>query len=387
MSTQPIYLDYAAATPLDPRVLSVMQPFFTDKFYNPSAAYMAARGVRAEIEEARAQIGKILGARANELIFTAGATESINLAINGIMQQFPDSHAITSAIEHEAVLAAMQAQPSKTILAVDKHGLINIDQLQAAITDQTVLISIGYVNNEIGIIQHLGDISRIIQTIRKIRQSAGNTRPLYLHTDASQAAGHLDLHVSRLGIDLMTLNAAKVYGPKQVGLLYVTSHVQLIPQLHGGGQERAIRSGTENVAGIIGFAKALEIAEEDRTADSEHFSHLRERCISRILSALPGTLINGHPKRYTPHILSLSFASVDGERLLMELDEAGIMVATGSACAANRDQPSHVLAALGLESELIDGSLRLSFGRHTTVEQIDTACDQLIKLVHAQREQ
>ncbi|HEX4662462.1 MAG TPA: cysteine desulfurase family protein [Candidatus Saccharimonadales bacterium] len=385
MSTQPIYLDYAAATPLHPEVLSVMQPFLTDKFYNPSAAYMAARGIRADIETARAQIGHMLGSRSNELIFTAGATESIDLAINGVMGHYPDGHIVTSAIEHAAVLATASSQPHFTILGVDHHGLVDLDDIKAAITYQTTLISIGYVNNEIGTVQHLSDISRLIKLIRRERQANNNSRPLYLHTDASQAAGHLDLHVSRLGVDLMTLNAAKVYGPKQVGLLYSNSQVQLTPQLRGGGQENGQRSGTENVAGIIGLAKALEIAETAREADMKHLNGLRDHCTGRLLSALPDTMVNGHPKRHTPHILNLSFQGVDGERLLMELDEAGVMVATGSACAANLDQRSHVLQALGLANDLIDGSLRLSFGPQTTTEQIDVALDHLIQLVSTQR--
>lgn len=380
-----IYLDYAAATPLDSEVFAAMHSYFGDKFYNPSAAYLAARGVRAEVEAARAQIGHILGARANELIFTAGATESINLAVNGVMQTH-DGHIIASAIEHEAVLASVKPHPH-TIIAVDKHGLVDLTALKAAITDQTTLISIGYVNNEIGTVQHLSEAAGIIKEIRRFRRQSGNNRPLYLHTDASQAAGHLDLHISRLGVDLMTLNAAKIYGPKQVGLLYVNSHVTLTPQIRGGGQESSRRSGTENVAGIIGFAKALEIAERDRSKDAEHFSRLRELCISTILSALPGTLLNGHPKRNSPHILSLSFPGVDGERLLMEMDEVGVMVATGSACAANRDQRSHVLQALGIENDLIDGSLRLSFGRSTRETDVKTALESLIRLVKSHQSQ
>lgn len=376
----PIYLDYAAATPLNSEVFASMQPYFTEKFYNPSAAYLAARAVRTDVEIARASIGRILGARANELIFTAGATESINLAINGVMQTNEGGHVITSAIEHEAVLATVKNYPH-TIVAVDNHGLLDISALKAAITEQTTLISLGYVNNEIGTVQHLSEVAGIIKEVRSQRRQSSNGRPLYLHTDASQAAGHLDLHVSRLGVDLMTLNAAKVYGPKQVGLLYVDSHITLTPQIRGGGQESSRRSGTENIAGIIGMSKALEIAEKQRGSDAEHFSQLRNLSLSTILSALPDTLVNGHPKRYAPHIINLSFAGVDGERLLMEMDEAGVMVATGSACAANRDQRSHVLQALGIDNDLIDGSLRLSFGRQTRKSEVKAALETLIKLV------
>ncbi len=364
-----IYLDYAAATPMDERVLATMQPYFADKFFNPSAAYTAAREVRADFEAARHQIAQIIGARPAEIIFTAGATESINLALN-LARPGLAANMITTAIEHPAVLETAKARGG-TILSVDAKGRLNLDNLKKAITDDTRLISVGYANNEIGTTQPLKEISEICALTRADRARRGVDTPLVLHTDASQAAGLLDINIARLGVDLMTLNAGKCYGPKQVGLLFVRAGVELQPLILGGGQEMHLRSGTENVAGAIGFAKALEIAEKKRKSEVERLSKLRDSLEKFVQNEFPDAVTNGHPKHRLPNILSISIPSLDGERAVFALDQKGVYVATGSACAANKGTRSHVLRAIGLPDDLADGSLRISLGRPTTEEEIE----------------
>lgn len=385
MTSQPIYLDYAAATPVDPRVVEVMRPYFSEKFYNPSAAYLAARAIKRDIAEARTAIAAHLGAHTSEIIFTAGATESINLAIQGVRAHYPEGGFVTIRTEHRAVLDAAQVQPA-TMVGVNSDGRVALEDLSEHITDQTVLVSLAYANNELGTIQPLSKIAAHIELVRRERKTRGNMLPLYLHTDASQAAGHLDLHVSRLGVDLMTLNAAKIYGPKQVGLLYARTGVELKTLFTGGGQERMLRSGTENVAGIVGFAVALDLAEKRRNALSSKLQALNAKAREWLGEQMTGVHINTPAKLFSPHILSLSFEKVDGERLLMELDERGIQVATGSACAANLGVQSHVLEAIGLSSELIRGSLRLSFGHQTREEQLIWVLGNIKQLVERQRE-
>ena len=360
-----IYLDYAAATPLDPRVLRAMQPYFGKEFYNPSATYLVARSVRQALEKARAQIAVRLGVRPAEVIFTAGATEANNLAIQGLMKSYPDGEVLVSAIEHESVLAPAKLFKSK-LMPVDKRGIVDLEKLEAMVNDQTVLVSVGLVNNEIGTIQPLGEISQILNKLSKSRQTRGVKNPLYLHTDAAQAGNWLDLHVSRLGVDLLSLNGGKLYGPKQSGVLYVRAGVKLEPLVLGGGQEFGLRSGTENVPSAIGLATALCIAQKERRVQSEKITALREGFESELSRRLPNTVINGQARHRAPHILSVTFPGVDNERLMMQLDEAGIQVAVGSACSASSDEPSHVLGAIGLSEAAARSTLRFSFGRSTT---------------------
>jgi cysteine desulfurase len=255
-------------------------------------------------------------------------------------------------------------------------------ELKSAIGDETVLVSIGYANNELGTVQHLHDIAKTLQEIRETRLKNGNFTPLYLHTDASQAAGYLDINTARLGADLVTLNAAKCYGPKQVGLLWARADIPIEPVIVGGGQERALRSGTENVAGTIGFAEALKIAEANRKADVKHVGNLRDKLQHKITNALPKTIVNGHQKRRLPGHLNIAWKGIDAERVLYALDMRGVMVATGSACAANKGTRSHVLEAIGLTPEVADGSLRITLGRLTTGEDIDYAANCIIEVVN-----
>src|SRR3989338_5509561 len=258
-----VYLDYAAATPLDPKVLMAMKPYFTEEFYNPSAIYLSAKKVKKDIGQARAGVAKILGTRPAEVIFTAGGTEANNLAIKGVMKQFPGANVVVSAIEHESVLAPAE-QFDVRLAPVDKQGIIDLSGLEKLIDDKTALVSVIYANNEIGTIQPLRRISQLLGQLRTKRK--GNL-PLYFHTDAAQAGNYLDLHANRLGVDMMTLNGGKIYGPKQSGALYIKTGTKVKPQVLGGGQERGMRSGTENVAGIVGFAKALELTQKNRSKE------------------------------------------------------------------------------------------------------------------------
>jgi cysteine desulfurase len=383
---------------MDERVFAAMRSYFSEKFCNPSAAYTAAREMRAEYEDARHRIAQVIGARPAEVILTAGATESINLAFKSISSVLAATASntvartelikvITTAIEHPAVLECVKACAS-VILPVDKHGRVNLDELAQAISDDTQLVSIGYANNEIGTVQPLKEIAEIVARVRQERARHGVKTPLLFHTDASQAAGLLDLNVARLGVDMMTLNAGKCYGPKQVGLLFVRAGVELEPLIRGGGQEMGLRSGTENVAGVIGFARALEIAEKKRKTEVERLRNLRDdlekylentfagsdpaKELDAILAGSePAIVVNGHPKHRLPNLLNFSVAGLDGERAVLALDERGVCVATGSACAANKDARSHVLTAIGLSEAEIDGSLRISLGRPTTAEEIE----------------
>lgn len=362
-----IYLDHAAATPLEPRVLEAMLPYFSDAFYNPSSPYAPAVEVRRDYEAAKASLAACIGARPAELVMTAGATESINLAIGSQV-----GHVVTSAIEHEAVLAAVK-KGEHTIVAVSTKGRVDPIAVQKAIRPDTRLVSIALANGEIGTIQPLGDIAAVIRDEREKRLESANPTPIYFHSDASQGAGLVDIHVSRLGVDMLTLNAGKVYGPKQVGLLWAERSVRVAPQIVGGGQERGLRSGTENVAGVIGFARALELAEKTRKAENQRLSELRNYLEQKLASAIPQAVISGDQARRLASHVHISFPGIDGERLVFALEGRGVLVATGSACAANKGTRSHVLEAIGLAPEEADGSLRLSLGKLSTRENTEQA--------------
>lgn len=373
MNTPLIYLDHAAATPLDPKVLKAMLPYFSDDFYNPSAPYAPAIQVRRSYDEAKANIARTLGAKADELIMTAGATESINLAFAAT-----NGHVVTANVEHHAVLAAAKER-NHTLVAADERGVVTAEAVAAAITPETTLVSIALANNELGTIQPLRDIAELVKQERAQRLRNNDHTPLYLHSDASQGVGQLDVNVARLGVDLLTVNAAKVYGPKQVGLLWAASHVVITPTIVGGGQERGLRSGTENVAGVIGFAKAMELASDHRKFESHRLAGLRDRLQASLLSAFPGAVVSGHQKHRLSGHLHISFPHLDAERVLFALESRGVLVATGSACAANKGTRSHVLNAIGLAPEIADGSLRLTLGHSSNDESIATASAILIE--------
>lgn len=382
MANKRVYLDYAAATPMAEEVKTAMEPFFSDDFYNPSSSYLVAQEVKKSLNDARKSIAHWLGAKPNEIIFTAGATESDNLAVKGVMEQFPEKNIVISAIEHEAVREPASKYDCR-VVKVNKNGTVDLDELKSKIDEETVLVSIIYANNEIGSIQPLPKIAQIINNVRQIRKKDGNSLPIYFHTDAVQAANYLNLHVSKLGVDLMTLSAAKVYGPKQVGSLYVHSGVKLNPQIIGGGQEKDLRSGTENVAGAVGFAVALDMVQSDKKEEGIRIGELRDRLQSQILESCKFAEVAGGQKKRLPNNLNIHFAGLDGERLLMMLDEKGVMVSTGAACEAAKDEPSHVLLALGLSEAQAESSLRISLGRQTDKAQIDFAAKTIVDAVES----
>jgi cysteine desulfurase len=370
-----IYLDYAAATPLDPQVLAAMQPYLADQFYNPSATYLAAKSVAKDKEAARARVAHWFGSRPAEVIFTSGGTEANNLAINGVMQNFPGKKILVSSIEHEAVLAPAQ-QYDCVEIPVKADGIVDLDQLEALIDDDTVLISVMYANNEIGTIQPIAKIAEIIRQKR-----AGRKLPLYLHTDACQAPAYLDIHASRLGADMITINAGKIYGPKQSGALFVKAGTQLHPQILGGGQERGMRSGTESVAQIVGLAEALDLVQNRRHEEVRRLQALQQQFIKDLQAAIPTVEVNGSLKHRLPNNVHITIPGQDNERLLMALDEAGVMAAAGSACSASKEESSHVLKAIGKTDAEAYSSLRFSFGKATSEQQLQQIVRLLVDLV------
>jgi cysteine desulfurase len=379
---KPIYLDHAAATPIDPLVLRAMQPFFSQQFYNPSATYAAARQVRQALESARQTVAHWLGAKTSEIVFTAGGTEANNLAIHGVMARYPKANLVISAIEHESVRTPAEHYEYREA-TVHADGRLDVEALLKAVDDQTILISVMYANNEIGTIQPIREISRRLDEIKKARRQAGNELPIYLHTDACQAVNYLDLHVSRLGVDLMTINGGKIYGPKQSGALFIKTGVVLEPLIYGGGQERNLRSGTENVASCVGLAAALEIAQSNRHEETERLQIVQLEAYQSIEKYLPLAVVNGSQKFRLPNNLHLTLPGNDNERLIFELDERGILVAAGSACNASSEEPSHVLATVGLDDGAARSSLRITMGRETASDDIRRAIQVLAELTSA----
>lgn len=383
-----IYLDHAATTPLDSRVLTKMQPYFSAVFGNPSSFHAAGLAAKKAVDAARKSIATLLNAHADEIVFCSGGTESDNLAILGLIRanKAKVKHVITSAIEHPAVLEPLThlrdaGEIELTILSVDKFGMIDVRELEKALRAETILVSIMYANNEIGTIEPIADLGRALLKWRK----AHNTPFPYFHTDACQAAGALDLDVERLHVDLMTLNGSKIYGPKGVGLLFVRRGVELAPQVYGGGQERGVRSGTENVPGIVGLAAALEIAQAEKEKENARLSKLRDKLIAGLLK-IPKTRLNGHPTERLPNNVNISFLDAEGEAAVLYLDAQGIYCSTGSACASGSLDPSHVILAIGLRYEAAHGSLRFTLGHATKPSDIDYVLkvvpDVMAKLRH-----
>ena len=395
-----IYLDHAAATPVSEKVLEAMKPYFSDEFFNPSAAYLPAKKVAHDYETAKGVIAHAIGAKASDLIITAGATEANNLAftalsLDGSCRSFSSPTSQSSAgdplhdrhpsilylsTEHDSVRRVAERYGGVSI-DVDKNGRIMLDDLKAKITDATQLVSVSLVNNELGTIQPLSEIASILREVKFDRLKRGVKTPILLHSDASQALNLLDINVARLGVDLMTLNAAKVYGPKGVGALYVSHEVMLSPLTYGGGQEKGLRSGTENVPGVIGFSKAVELAHEHLNGNRKKYAEWKKV----LLSELQGyELVN--KKHVLDNFVVLCYNGIDAERLVFLLEEKGVYVSTGAACAASKGIRSHVLAAIGLSDEQITGSLRLTLGETNTLEQIHEAAKIINKVVANERE-
>lgn len=371
-----IYLDHAAATPVSAKVFEAMKPYFLNDFFNPSSAYLPAKKVASEYEEAKGKIAHAIGAKANDLIMTAGATEANNLAFTAVS---PDGEVLYLKTEHDSV-----RNPAKRFayqeIEVDKNGRILMDDLKAKISDKTELISVALANNELGTIQPLAEIAALIREVRFDRLSRGVKTPLYLHSDASQAMNLLDINVARLGVDLLTLNAAKVYGPKGVGALYVSHDVRLMPLTLGGGQENGLRSGTQNVPGVIGFAEALVNAKEHLNGNRKKYAEFRKILLEGIKDY---ELIN--KKHSLDNFVVLCFDGLDAERLVYLLEDREVYVSTGAACAASKGVRSHVLTAIGLSDSEIAGSLRLTLGETNTKEQILEAVEIINEVVAGEK--
>ncbi len=359
-----IYLDHAAATPVSKKVFEAMEPYFSHDFFNPSAAYLPAKKVSTDYENAKAVIAHAIGAKAHDLVITAGATEANNLAFGLLEDDVTCLYLIT---EHDSVRKVAEKHGGEAV-KVDKNGRVDLADLKSKITDKTKLISVALVNNELGTIQPLSEISAIVRDVRFDRLSRGIKTPLYLHSDASQAMNLLNVNVARLGVDLLTLNAAKIYGPKGVGALYVSHEVKLKPLNYGGGQEQGLRSGTENVPGVVGFAKAVEETSAHLNGNRKKYTKWRKILLDELEEY---ELIN---KKHTlDNFVVLCYDGVDAERLVFLLEEKGVYVSTGAACAASKGVKSHVLKAIGLSDSEIAGSLRLTLGETNTEEQIHEA--------------
>lgn len=375
-----IYLDNAAATPLDKQVFTAMQPFLTEQFYNPSAQYEAAREVKQQLESARATVAHWFGSRPNEVVFTAGGTEANNLIINGIMRNYPDANLIVSAIEHDSVLRPAEQYELKTA-AILLDGTLDVQNCLELVDDRTVLISIQYANNEVGTIQPIRQLTHAVAEIKKARQKRGITLPLFVHTDACQAPAYLDLHAASLGVDAITINAGKIYGPKQTGALYIKAGTPVAAQTLGGGQERGLRSGTENVANAVGLSAALDLVQNRRHEEVARLQGLQKLFIELLEQHIPSAVINGSTKHRLPNNIHVTFPGQDNERLMMQLDEAGIQCAAGSACSASNDEPSHVLKAMGMSDHDAQASLRFTMGTQTTEANVRFVVDTLTALI------
>jgi cysteine desulfurase len=384
-----IYLDNAATTPVDPKVSKLICSRLASAFANPSSLHAPGRSAQRELEAARSKVAAVMRARPEEITFTGSGTESDNLAVLGSARASAERgrHVIVSRIEHKAVLeSAKQLEQegfSVTYIPVDSFGRVSPEAVRKALRPDTVLVSVMYANNEIGTIQPIREIAAVIDAHRAAHPEMGSLP--FLHTDACQAAGALSLDANELGVDLLSCSGSKIYGPKGIGCLYHRSSVRLAPIILGGGQERGLRSGTEQVALIAGFAEALCQADARRERESERLVALRDRCIESIVRQIPGAALNGHASERLPNNVSVSIPGIEGEAIVLMLDAAGIAASTGSACASHDLNPSHVLLALGLSPEYAHGSVRFSLGRHTTRADIDKTVRELAKIARRLR--
>lgn len=376
-----VYLDHSATTPVDQKVLEAMLPFFSMDFGNPNSLHAWGRKARQAVDQARDEVSRLINAEPSEIIFTGGGSEADNIAIKGVAFAKKDKgrHIITSAIEHHAVLDTCKWLEKEgfdiTILPVDEYGTIRPEELKKAIRPDTILVTIHFANNEIGTVQPIEQLGNICRE-----------QGVLFHTDAVQAAGHISIDVKKLPIDLMTMAAHKMYGPKGVGALYIKKGVKIVPLIHGGGQERGLRSGTENTAGIVGFGKAAALASDRLAKDEpEKERNLRDRLIDGILEKIEDAMLTGHRTERLPFHASFCFRYIEGESLLLRLDALGIGASSGSACTSGSLEPSHVLLAIGLPHEIAHGSLRLTLGKDTSEEDIDYVLENLPKVVESLR--
>jgi len=376
-----IYLDHAATTGVHPKALEAMLPYFSDRFGNASSVYGIARESRRALDEARAKVANVLGARANEVIFTSGGSESDNLAIKGVAfaRRNKGNHIITTKIEHHAVLHTCDYLEKwfgfrVTYLPVDRYGVVDLDALARALDEQTILVTIMLANNEVGTIQPIAEIANLLKG-----------RDIVFHTDAVQAVGSLDVDVNKLGVDMLSMSAHKFYGPKGVGALYVRRGTTFWPQQHGGAQERNRRAGTENVAGIVGLATALDLAYSSLEANNAHVRAMRDILIRGILDGVTEAELTGHPTERLPNSASFVFKYVEGESILLNLDMLGIAASSGSACTSASLEPSHVLTAMGIPIETAHGSLRLTTGTDNREEDMRRVVEVLPGIVQKLR--
>ena len=381
-----IYMDYAATTPTRQEVVNTMLPYMTTNFGNPSSIYTLAQDARNAVDSARKTISQILGSRSSEIVFTSGGTESANTAIKGVSfaMKHLGNHIITSMVEHHAVLHTCQQMEQfgfdVTYLPVDHNGQVRIEDLENSLTENTILVSIMYANKEIGTIQPIKDM------VRTVKNKANElSKTIVFHTDAVQAVGHVDIDVTELGVDMLSMSAHKFYGPRGVGALYVKRGTPFESLLAGGGQERQRRSGTENVPGIVGMAHALKLTHTDRKHESLRISKMRDRVVTELSNSVENLVFNGHPINRLDNNVSVSFKGVEGEPVLMGLDFAGICASSGSACSSASVEPSHVLLAIGRSAEEAQGTLRITLGRDNSEEDIDYLLDVLPNLVNKLR--
>ena len=386
LSERLIYMDHAATTAVRPEALEAMLPYFGVSFGNPSSIYTLAQEARNAVDDARQTIAGLIGCRISELIFTSGGTESDNTALKGVAFALRNvgNHIITTAVEHHAILHTChqleQFGFDVTYLPVDRHGLVDPDDVAKAITDRTILVSVMLANNEIGTIEPVAAIARTVkQEARRL------DRNILMHTDAVQGAGFLDLNVRELGVDLMSLSAHKFHGPNGVGVLYVKRGTPFEPQMMGGGQERERRSGTENVPGIVGMAEAFRLACQERETTAARCVAMRDRIIEGLQDRVEHAHLNGHPVERLPNNVNISFEAVEGEPILLGLDFAGISASSGSACSSASLEPSHVLLAIGLAAELAQGSVRITLGKDNTDEEVDYMLSVIPDLVNRLR--
>ncbi len=375
-----VYLDYSATTPVKKEVFEAMVPFYTENFGNPSSIYRIAREAKAVVDKSRETIAETISASSKEIYFCAGGSEADNWALKGIAEANIEkgNHIITSKIEHHAILHTCEYLEKRgfevTYLDVDEYGMINLKDLENAIKKETILISIMYVNNEIGTVQPIKEIGEIAKK-----------NGVYFHTDAVQAYGHIKMDVEDLGVDLMTLSSHKIYGPKGIGALYIKRGTRIDQLIHGGAQERSMRAGTENLAAIVGFGKAASIADETLDEHRSRLIVLRDRMINEISNKIDHVRLNGHPTERHPGNVNFCFEFIEGESLLLLLDNVGIAASSGSACTSGSLDPSHVLMSIGLPHEIAHGSLRLTIGDFTTEEDVDYTVEKLIVIVEKLR--
>lgn len=375
-----IYLDYAATAPTDPEVIKAMEPYFFEKYGNPSSIHSFGQDAKKGVEDARQTLASFLGASSSEIIFTSGGTESNNTAIKGIAYalEAKGNHIITSAIEHHAIFEPAKFLEKRgfkiTFAPVDKFGCVNPEDIKKAITDKTILISVMHANNEIGTIQPIAEIGKIAKE-----------KGVYFHTDAVQTVGHIPLNVDELNVDLLSLSAHKFYGPKGIGALYVRKGTRIERFMHGGDQEQGRRASTHNTPGIVGVGKAIELCGQKMDAEASFQIKLRDKLIKEIPVRIPDVRLNGHPTQRLPNNVNFSIKYIEGESILLSLDMLGIAASTGSACTSTSLEPSHVLLAIGLDHETAHGSLRITMGRWTKEQDIEYLLETLPKVVEKLR--